>query len=49
MNPCGNRTNNEALPKGEDLNRIPGLTNMVKGFLDAIEEKGMLNVVKEIC
>ena len=34
---------------GEDLNRIPGLTNMVKGFLDAIEEKGMLNVVKEIC
>ena len=34
---------------GEDLNRIPGLTSMVKGFLDAIEEKGMLNVVKEIC
>jgi len=34
---------------GEDLNRIPGLTGMVKGFLDAIEEKGMLNVVKEIC
>jgi hypothetical protein len=31
------------------LNRIPGLTSMVKGFLDAIEEKGMLNVVKEIC
>ena len=34
---------------GEDLNRIPELTSMVKGFLDAIEEKGMLNVVKEIC
>lgn len=34
---------------GEDLNLIPGLTGMVKGFLDAIEEKGMLNVVKEIC
>ena len=34
---------------GEDLHGMPGLTSMVKGFLDAIEEKGMLNVVKEIC
>ena len=34
---------------GEDLNLIPGMTDMVKGFLDAIQEKGMLNVVKSIC
>ena len=33
----------------EDLNQIPGLTEMVKNFLDAIQEKGMLDVVKEIC
>ena len=34
---------------GEDLNRIPGLTEMLKEFLDTIQEKGMLTAVKEIC
>jgi len=33
---------------GENLNDIPGLTSMLKSYLDAIEGKGMLNVVKEI-
>lgn len=33
---------------GEDLNTIPGLSDLVLSYLDAIEEKGMLNVVKEI-
>jgi tagaturonate reductase len=32
----------------EDLNAIPGLTDMVKGFLDSIAEKGMLETVKSI-
>ncbi len=33
---------------GEDLNEIPGLTDMVKNFLDAIQEKGMMETVKSI-
>lgn len=33
---------------GENLNNIPGLTGLVKKYLDDIQEKGMLNVVKEI-
>ena len=33
---------------GEDLNEIPGLADMVKGFLDSIQEKGMLETVKSI-
>ncbi|MDR2920678.1 MAG: tagaturonate reductase [Tannerella sp.] len=33
---------------GEDLNKIPGLTGLVKKYLDDIQEKGMMNVVKEI-
>ncbi|MDF9829109.1 tagaturonate reductase [Parabacteroides sp. PF5-6] len=33
---------------GEDLNAIPGLTDQVVTYLDAIREKGMLDVVKEI-
>ena len=33
---------------GEDLNRIAGLTEMLKGFLDDIQTKGMLETVKEI-
>lgn len=33
---------------GEDLNQIPGLTSLVISYLDAIQEKGMLNVVKEM-
>lgn len=33
---------------GEDLNRIPGLTERVVYYLDAIQEKGMREVVKEI-
>lgn len=32
----------------EDLNLIPGLTDRVVYYLDAIQEKGMLEVVKEI-
>lgn len=32
----------------EDLNQIPGLTAAVKGYLDAIQEKGMLETVKSI-
>ncbi|MDR2914870.1 MAG: tagaturonate reductase [Tannerella sp.] len=32
----------------EDLNKIPGLTDMVKQYLDDIQEKGMLEVVKSI-
>lgn len=32
----------------EDLNQIPGLTAMVKEYLDAIAEKGMLEVVKTL-
>lgn len=32
----------------EDLNKIPGLTDKLAGYLAAIREKGMLNVVKEI-
>ncbi len=33
---------------GENLNNIPGLTEAVKGYLDAIQEKGMMEVVKSI-
>ena len=33
---------------GEDLNRISGLTERVIYYLDAIQEKGMREVVKEI-
>ena len=33
---------------GEDLNLIPGLAEAVKGYLDAIQEKGMMEVVKSI-
>ena len=33
---------------GEDLNRIPGLTAMLKDFLDEIQAKGMLETVKGI-
>lgn len=33
---------------GENLNHIPGLTEQVTSFLNAIEKEGMLNVVKEI-
>ncbi len=32
----------------EDLNQIPGLTDKVTAYLDAVQEKGMLNVVKEV-
>jgi tagaturonate reductase len=32
----------------EDLNRIPGLTDMVSGYLDDIREQGMLATVKSI-
>ena len=32
----------------EDLNRIPGLTDMVTEFLDSIQAKGMLETVKSI-
>ncbi len=32
----------------ENLNNIPGLTVMVKDFLDLIQEKGMMEAVKEI-
>ncbi|MCC8143003.1 MAG: tagaturonate reductase [Tannerellaceae bacterium] len=32
----------------EDLNQLPGLTDKVTAYLDAIQEKGMLNVVKDI-
>ena len=33
---------------GEDLNKIPGLTAAIKADLDSIQEKGMLETVKEI-
>ncbi|MBO5058599.1 MAG: tagaturonate reductase, partial [Prevotella sp.] len=33
---------------GEDLNNIQGLNAMVKGFLDLIQQKGMLEAVKTI-
>lgn len=33
---------------GENLNDIPGLTGLVKKYLDDIQEKSMMNVVKEI-
>ena len=33
---------------GENLNNIPGLADAVKGYLDAIQEKGMMEVVKSI-
>ena len=33
---------------GEDLNRIPGLTAMLRNFLDEIQAKGMLETVKGI-
>ena len=32
----------------EDLNKVPGLTDMVVSFLDSIEKKGMLETVKTI-
>ncbi len=33
---------------GEDLNKIEGLNALVKGYLDLIQEKGMLEAVKTI-
>ena len=33
---------------GENPNNIPGLTDAVKGYLDSIQEKGMLETVKTI-
>ena len=33
---------------GEDLHQIPGLSEMVKSFLDLIQDKGMLEAVKTI-
>ena len=33
---------------GEDLNGIPGLADKIVYYLDAIQEKGMREVVKEI-
>ncbi len=33
---------------GEDLNKIPGLTAKIENYLTAIQEKGMLEVVKTI-
>ena len=33
---------------GENLNNIPGLTDTVKGYLDSIQEKGMMETVKSI-
>ena len=33
---------------GEDLNEIPGLTGLVKRYLDDIREKGMMEVVKAV-
>ncbi len=33
---------------GEDLNKIAGLTGLLQTYLQKIEDKGMLNVVKEI-
>ena len=33
---------------GENLNNIPGLTDAVKGYLDDIQSKGMLETVKSI-
>lgn len=33
---------------GENLNEIPGLTDRIVYYLDAIQEKGMREVVKEI-
>ncbi len=33
---------------GEDLNEIPGLTDLVKRYLDDIREKGMMEVVKAV-
>lgn len=33
---------------GEDLNAIPGLTALVTDYLKAIDEKGMIEVVKEV-
>ncbi|MBR1631794.1 MAG: tagaturonate reductase [Paludibacteraceae bacterium] len=32
----------------QDLNQIPGLTDMLVGFLDSIQQKGMLETVKSI-
>jgi tagaturonate reductase len=32
----------------EDLNKVAGLNQMVKLFLDVIQEKGMLEAVKTI-
>ncbi|MDR1223624.1 MAG: tagaturonate reductase [Tannerella sp.] len=34
---------------GEDLNKIPGLTALVKKYLDDIREKGMMEAVKPVC
>ena len=33
---------------GEDLNNIAGLTNMLKGYLDDIQENGMMSVVEKL-
>ncbi|MDR2936098.1 MAG: tagaturonate reductase [Rikenellaceae bacterium] len=33
---------------GEDLNNIPGLTDKLSGYLASIQEKGMLETVKDI-
>ena len=32
----------------QDLNTIPGLTDMVEGFLRDIQDKGMVETVKSI-
>ena len=33
---------------GEDLNTVAGLNNLVKQYLDLIQDKGMLEAVKTI-
>jgi tagaturonate reductase len=33
---------------GEDLNKIPGLADKVSGYLNAIQEKGIVEVVKSV-
>lgn len=34
---------------GEDLNRIPGLTDKITGYLKDIQQKGILKTVEEMC
>jgi tagaturonate reductase len=33
---------------GEDLNAVAGLTQKVTGYLDSIQQKGMLETVKSV-